>query len=139
VVKQPKNRTRLLDEFSNIVEKLASESKQGIPIIVEGKRDEETLRRLGVKGEIILIKSIRGLRRKLEGRDLRRVILLPDLDSEGKHLLKLVKKSLEGVVKDIDVTYWRRLRIIRKMGFTQIESMHLVFKKLQRDLHDLPP
>jgi len=136
VVKQPKNRTRLLDEFSNIVEKLARESKQGIPIIVEGKRDEETLRRLGVKGEIILIKSIRGLRRKLEGRDLRRVILLPDLDGEGEHIMKLVKKSLEGVVKDVDVTYWRKLRIIRRMGFTQIESMHLVFKKLQ---HDLPP
>jgi len=136
VVKQPKNWTRLLDEFSNIVEKLARESKQGIPIIVEGKRDEETLRRLGVKGEIILIKSIRGLRRKLEGRDLRRVILLPDLDGEGEHVMKLVKKSLEGVVKDVDVTYWRKLRIIRRMGFTQIESMHLVFKKLQ---HDLPP
>ena len=136
MVKQPKNRTRLLDEFSNIVEKLARESKQGIPIIVEGKRDEETLRRLGVKGEIILIKSIRGLRRKLEGRDLRRVILLPDLDGEGEHIMKLVKKSLEGVVKDVDVTYWRKLRIIRRMGFTQIESMHLVFKKLQ---HDLPP
>ena len=136
MVKQPKNRTRLLDEFSNIVEKLARESKQGVPIIVEGKRDEETLRRLGVKGEIILIKSIRGLRRKLEGRDLRRVILLPDLDGEGEHIMKLVKKSLEGVVKDVDVTYWRKLRIIRRMGLTQIESMHLVFKKLQ---HDLPP
>lgn len=138
MVKQPKNRTKLLDELSNVFEKLALESRRGTPIIVEGKKDEETLRRLGVGGEIILIKSIRGLRRKFENRDVRRVILLPDLDKEGEHLLKLVKKTLEGVVREIDVSYWRRLRILKRIGFTEVESMHLAFRKLQRGSRDLP-
>jgi len=138
VVKQPKNRTKLLDELSNVFEKLALESRRGTPIIVEGKKDEETLRRLGVGGEIILIKSIRGLRRKFENRDVRRVILLPDLDKEGEHLLKLVKKTLEGVVREIDVSYWRRLRILKRIGFTEVESMDLAFRKLQRGSRDLP-
>lgn len=138
MVKQPKNRTKLLDELSNVFEKLALESRRGTPIIVEGKKDEETLRRLGVGGEIILIKSIRGLRRKFENRDVRRVILLPDLDKEGEHLLKLVKKTLEGVVREIDVSYWRRLRILKRIGFTEVESMDLAFRKLQRGSRDLP-
>lgn len=139
MARQPKNATKLLDEFSDIVGKLADESRHGIPIIVEGKRDEEALRRLGINGEIILMKSIRGLRRRLENRNLRRIILLLDLDNEGERLLKLLKKSLEGVVREIDVTYWKKLRVIKKMGFTEIESMHLFLRKLQHHLHDLPP
>ncbi|MCS7132392.1 MAG: hypothetical protein N3F65_02570 [Nitrososphaeria archaeon] len=139
LARQPKNATKLLDEFSDIVGKLADESRHGIPIIVEGKRDEEALRRLGINGEIILMKSIRGLRRRLENRNLRRIILLLDLDNEGERLLKLLKKSLEGVVREIDVTYWKKLRVIKKMGFTEIESMHLFLRKLQHHLHDLPP
>lgn len=131
--RQPKKSAKLLDEISEIIEKLANESRHGVPIIVEGKRDEEALRSLGIRGEVILIRSIRGLRRGLEGRGLRRVILLPDLDDEGEHLLRLVKKSLEGVVKEIDVTYWRKLKIIKRMGFTEIESVHLFIKKLQHD------
>ena len=125
-----RNRSKLLEEFSKIFDKLASESRQGVPIIVEGKRDADALRSLGVIGEIVLIKSIRGLRARFEGENVRRVILLPDLDSEGERILRLVKRSLEGAVKEIDVTYWMRLKAFRKLGFTQIESMPRLKKKI---------
>ncbi len=126
-----KNKAILFDEFSNIFEKLAQESRLGVPIIVEGKRDAEALRKLGVRGEIVLIKSIRGLRRSFEERSIRRVILLPDLDEEGERLLKLVKQSLEGVVKEIDVSYWKKLKIFKKLGFTQVETMHLLLERIR--------
>jgi len=126
-----RRRARLLDEFGEILEKLKADSRIGIPIIVEGERDAESLRRLGVSGEIITIKSIRGLRRRFEREDVREVILLPDLDREGEHVLKLVKKSLEGVVKQVNVNYWQRLKIFKRLGFTQIENLHQIPEKIQ--------
>lgn len=121
---------RLLDEFAEILEKLRADSRNGIPIIVEGERDAESLRRLGVHGEIITVRSIRGLRRRFERDDVREVILLLDLDKEGEHVLKLVKRSLEGVVKQVNVSYWRRLRMFKRLGFTQIENLYQVPEKI---------
>lgn len=126
-----KRRARLLEEFAEILEKLKADSKSGIPIIVEGERDAESLRRLGVSGEIITVRSVKGLRRKFEREDVREVILLLDLDREGEHVLKLVKRTLEGVVKEINVSYWQRLKIFKKLGFTQIENLHLIPEKIQ--------
>ena len=126
-----RRKARLLDEFAEILEKLKADSRSGIPIIVEGERDAESLRRLGVSGEIITVRSIRGLRRKFEREDVREVILLLDLDREGEHVLKLVKKSLEGVVKQVNVNYWQRLKIFKRLGFTQIENLHQIPEKIQ--------
>ena len=126
-----RRRARLLDEFGEILEKLKADSRSGIPIIVEGERDAESLRRLGVSGEIITVRSIRGLRRKFEREDVKEVILLLDLDREGEHVLKLVKKSLEGVVKEVNVSYWQRLKIFKRLGFTQIENLHQIPEKIQ--------
>ena len=126
-----RRRARLLDEFAEILEKLKADSRSGIPIIVEGERDAESLRRLGVSGEIITVRSIRGLRRRFEREDVREVILLLDLDEEGEHVLKLVRKSLEGVVKQVNVNYWQRLKIFKRLGFTQIENLHQIPEKIQ--------
>lgn len=126
-----KRRAKLFDEFVDILENLKMDSRNGIPIIVEGERDADSLRRLGVSGEIITVKSIRGLRRRFEREDIREVILLLDLDREGEHVLKLVKKSLEGVVSQVNVSYWQRLKAFKRLGFTQIENLHLIPEKIQ--------
>ena len=131
IPKSVKRREQLLDEFMEIIWKLALESRYGIPIIVEGKRDAESLRRLGVTGEIICIKSIRGLRRIFERREVKRVILLTDLDEEGERVMQLVKKSLEGVVKEVDTSYWRKLKIFKNIGFTQIENLHRIPERMR--------
>ncbi len=130
-----RRRARLLDEFEEILEKLKADSRIGIPIIVEGERDAESLRRLGVSGEIITVRSIRGLRRRFEREDVREVILLLDLDKEGEHVLKLVKKSLEGVVKQVNVSYRQRLKVFKRLGFTQIENLHQIPEKIQPRHH----
>ena len=129
-LKASRKRAKLLDEFMDLVWKLELESRYGTPIIVEGRRDAESLRRLGVGGEIISIKSIRGLRRLFERREVRRVILLMDLDREGEKVMKLVKKSLEGVVREVDTSYWRRLQAFKNLGFTQIENLHRIPEKI---------
>ena len=124
-------RQRLFEELASIVDKLSAESLNGIPIIVEGKRDEEGLRRAGVRGEIIQVKSIKGLRRFFEQRDVKRVILLLDLDSEGERLMKTLIQSLEGVVGEIDLSYRRRLMEFKRYGLIEIESIDKLLERLR--------
>ncbi|MCF3653787.1 MAG: toprim domain-containing protein [Aigarchaeota archaeon] len=124
-------RIELLEEFEELVENLRRDSEDGVPIIVEGERDVRSLRILGIMGEIIPVKSIRGLRRRLEAKDVKSVILLFDLDQEGEKLMRLVKRSLEGVVGEINTRYWLRLKTFKKLGFTQVEHLHLVPEKIR--------
>ncbi|RLG63244.1 hypothetical protein DRO02_06935 [archaeon] len=131
MAKRLKFRSRLFEDLSNIVDKLSAESLNGVPIIVEGKRDEEGLRRAGVKGEIIQVKSIRGLRRLFEKRDVKRVILLPDLDSEGERLTKILIQSLEGVVGEIDLSYRKRLMEFKRYGLIEMESLDKLLNRLR--------
>jgi len=111
------------DEFSRIVEALVKESASGVPIIVEGARDERALRRMGVKGEIVVLRSFKDLRETFEKRRLARVILLLDLDSEGERMILMAKKALEGVVKSVDIGYRRRLKRFKAIGLTEIEAL----------------
>ena len=131
MAKRLKFRSRLFEHLANIVDKLSAESLNGAPIIVEGKRDEEGLRRAGVRGEIIQVKSIRGLRRFFEKRDVKRVILLPDLDSEGERLTKILIQSLEGVVGEIDLSYRKRLMEFKRYGLIEMESLDKLLNRLR--------
>ena len=131
MAKRLKFRSRLFEELASIVDKLSAESLNGIPIIVEGRRDEEGLRRAGVRGEIIQVKSIKGLRRFFEQRDVKRVILLLDLDSEGERLMKILIQSLEGVVGEIDLSYRRRLMEFKRYGLIEIESIDKFLERLR--------
>ena len=131
MAKRLRFRSRLFENLANIVDKLSAESLNGVPIIVEGKRDEEGLRRAGVRGEIIQVKSIRGLRRFFEKRDVRRVILLPDLDSEGERLTKILIQSLEGVVGEIDLSYRKRLMEFKRYGLIEMESLDKLLNRLR--------
>jgi 5S rRNA maturation endonuclease (ribonuclease M5) len=124
-------RIKLLEEFEEVVEKLRRDSEDGIPIIVEGERDARSLRILGIMGEIIPVKSIKGLRRRFETRGVKSVILLFDLDQEGERMMKLVKKSLEGTVSEINTRYWLRLKAFKKLGFTQVEQLSRVREMLE--------
>lgn len=124
-------RIELLEELEEIIEKLRRDSENGIPIIVEGEKDAKSLRILGIMGEIIPLKSIKGLRKKLEARGVKSVILLFDLDREGERIMKLVKRGLEGAVSEINTRYWLKLRAFKGLGFTQIEHLHLVPEKVQ--------
>ena len=131
MAKRLKFRSRLFEELASIVDKLSAESLNGVPIIVEGRRDEEGLRRAGVRGEIIQVKSIKGLRRFFEQRDVKRVILLLDLDSEGERLMKILIQSLEGVVGEIDLSYRRRLMEFKRYGLIEIESLDKLLERLR--------
>ncbi|HEX9240315.1 MAG TPA: hypothetical protein VF910_06660, partial [Candidatus Bathyarchaeia archaeon] len=71
-----------MEETQRIIDELRTQSEAGVPIIVEGRRDEAALRRLGVTGKVHCLKA-RGESRhefldRLDG--TKEAIVLTDFD-----------------------------------------------------------
>jgi 5S rRNA maturation endonuclease (ribonuclease M5) len=74
------------------------ESNRHFPIIVEGKRDAEALRKLGFTGEIITVHSGRAIYEFCEqvAEKYDRIILLIDWDDKGEQLFSSLADELRG-------------------------------------------
>ncbi len=83
-------------ELAEWARALAEESYMGAVIVVEGKRDEEALRALGVDGcfehASRLLSLLRCTPSYASGREF---IILTDLDSEGEELAIHLKREIE--------------------------------------------
>ena len=87
---------RKFEKIEKTLDKMAIDSERGIPILVEGKKDESSLRRLSIKGKIICIKSNRGNLQDLlcTMKSFNEIIVLTDFDHEGIELAKLLENEL---------------------------------------------
>ena len=89
-----------LDELEKTLIELKEENKT-IPIIVEGDKDIEALKKLGIEGEIIRFN--RGMSIPdfcdMISKKHKRVILLTDWDKKGGYLCSTIKKNLESRVE----------------------------------------
>jgi len=85
----------IVKRLEKTLEKIKELASEGIPILVEGKKDEETLRTLGVKGRIIKVsqRSLSTLIDELYG--CRRVLILTDFDEKGEKMAKTLSYLLE--------------------------------------------
>ena len=83
-------------------------ANESIPIIVEGKKDEEALRKLGASGTIIRLNTGQSIFQFCEelARDYKQVIILTDWDAKGQQLFNRLKRDLQNnCVKAID-NFW---------------------------------
>lgn len=91
---------RSLEDVQKALSELVEENKS-IPIIVEGEKDVDALRRLGLTGEIITLNSgvtlIDFCDKIAEKYD--EVIILTDWDRKGGFLYNTIERNLEGRVK----------------------------------------
>lgn len=96
-----------------VLEQLAEENAAGKPILVEGTKDEESLRKLGIEGRILFAKtggkSLIGVIDELEDTSVREVILLLDFDRKGKELTENLKKHLEKSGIKVNMSFWDKL------------------------------
>ncbi len=108
---------RRLDRLTRLLKRLSDHSNRGTPIIVEGRKDEESLRKLGIEGPILCLKAEgKGLFEFLEGIDsVKRVIALTDFDTEGKKLAKMLVSELSKRRIKVDDFIWKKVgALIRK-------------------------
>ena len=95
-----------LEELENLIDELILENSE-TPVIVEGRKDERTLRRLGLEGPILRLNKGVSVFSTCEevSKKHNKVILLTDWDRRGGHLAKLLREGLEanGVKYDDDI------------------------------------
>ena len=134
--------TRLIEKIEKIeelLERLALQSTKGIPIIVEGKNDINTLRKLAISGEIIAAKtrkSFLALASELEKLDVEEVILLMDFDRRGREWTNRLTQHLEQTRVMPNTFYWKELRSLVSRGTKDIEGLLPYLSTLKKKIGD---
>jgi 5S rRNA maturation endonuclease (ribonuclease M5) len=112
-------------EFQEMLHKI---SLSGKPIIVEGKKDRRALQELGLKNNIfILDKPLFAVVEDVAA-TTKEVVLLTDLDSEGKALYGKLNRQLQSLGVQADNSF--RNYLFKKTKFRQIEGLKSVQKTL---------
>lgn len=88
-----------LEDLEEILIELKEENIV-IPIIVEGDKDIEALKKLGIKGKIIIINKGINLSDFCDriANDYSNIIILTDWDRRGGHICHTIIKNLKGRV-----------------------------------------
>ncbi len=114
-----------LGRIDRILSVLAEESSNGTPVIVEGSRDKECLRGLGVRGRILCVKSGRErLMDMVERAKLgRSVIILTDFDTEGRRLARYLGGELATRGIKVNLKIWKELRSLCHSEVVGVEDL----------------
>jgi 5S rRNA maturation endonuclease (ribonuclease M5) len=131
-----------LEKIEQILECLKQESIRGVPIVVEGDKDLQTLRHLSVQGSILCAKtggkSRLDLLSQIEESHAKEVILLFDFDRRGKEWTETVRESLEKVRLKPDLTFWNQLRCLVSRDVKDIEGLDAYLKTLKKKTGQAP-
>jgi len=126
---------RKYERLWKILERIASAGRDSV-IIVEGRRDEESLRRLGIMGNIYKLKSSRiGFQEfpAIMG-GYREAIILTDFDREGEELVVRVQRELAPLRIRIDCSLWNQLRGLVSSDIKSIEDLADYLKKMEMEV-----
>jgi 5S rRNA maturation endonuclease (ribonuclease M5) len=116
----------------SIMEELQDCAEQGMPILIEGIKDEESLRELGINGNFI----------KVSGSPLKlfeiaeiaaqssKIIILTDFDRKGNQLARKLSEDIQRLGSYPDLQIRRKIMGITRRYIKDIES-------LSRHLHQL--
>ena len=100
-------------------------SKKNSIVVVEGKRDEEALKKLGFSGRICQFHSFKGLSKFVDSMPrYNSLILLLDSDRKGSYLTKRIISQLQHQMR-IDLSFRRKLVAITKGKVRHIENLTL--------------
>ena len=123
------------ERIAEVLTALAEESVKGTPILVEGKKDVETLRTLGIEGPVISVKtggkSFLDVVSELEKSKTRRVILFLDFDRRGKEGTRRLKQNLEKAKIKTDIEFWRALSRLAGRDVQCVEGLMAYLEKLR--------
>jgi 5S rRNA maturation endonuclease (ribonuclease M5) len=115
------------EKILKILEALANESAKGKPVVVEGKKDVDALRALGVAGTVLTVKtggkSFLDAVCEIEKMGVPEVILFLDFDRRGKEGTKRLKQSLERTKIKNNTKLWRALSALVGKEIQCVESL----------------
>ena len=114
-----------LPEISKVKDFIKSlNSIHGI-IVVEGKRDEDALKKLGYSGKICQFHSFKGLVKFADSMPkYRSLILMLDSDRKGRYLTRRIIAQLQHRMT-IDLSFRKELTIITKGRVKNVEDLSM--------------
>ncbi len=118
--------TRLLEELDD--------ASQTIPIIVEGRKDEEALRDLGIEGRIIILNdghSVLGTCEEL-AKTHTIAIILTDWDRRGGQLARSLMDSLEACDMKHETDIRARISYLSKKEIKDVEGLPGFMRRLRQ-------
>jgi 5S rRNA maturation endonuclease (ribonuclease M5) len=127
-----------LERFQRLIEQVAFESSSGSLIIVEGQKDRESLRKLGITGPIQCIQSSRqnamGFVEKLAR--TKRIVVLTDFDREGISLAKKLERIFTAHNVIVNLVLWKNLRELTRSHVRSIEELPKYFERLNNEIYN---
>ncbi len=124
-----------IEKIEEIVAKLTEESAKGNLVVVEGKKDAQALRELGVTGAIVTVKtggkSFLDATMEIEAFGSMKVIFLLDFDRRGKEGTKLLKMRLERGKIKVNTKLWHELDGLIGREVQCIESVPTYIRNLK--------
>jgi 5S rRNA maturation endonuclease (ribonuclease M5) len=125
--------TERAERLREVIEALGEVNKR-FPVIVEGKKDAQALKKLGLAGIIISLHSGKRLYDFSEeiAEKFSRVVLLLDWDSKGESLFKSLSGNLHGHWEEFSA-FREILKILCQKDIKDIESIPTLLRRLERD------
>ncbi|WP_414468371.1 toprim domain-containing protein [Methanobacterium sp. ACI-7] len=124
--------------LSRIVEELSVRVEQGTPILIEGKKDEEALKTLGINGNIIKV-SGSGLKlfeiAEKATESSSEVIILTDFDKKGNILAKKLSEDIQSLGSHPNLNIRKNLMNITRKYIKDIESLPKHLKQLELEIN----
>jgi 5S rRNA maturation endonuclease (ribonuclease M5) len=124
-----------IEKIADMITELSDHSSSGVPILVEGKRDENALKELGVRGRIIRIRQHRKRLFELteELSKYKSVVILTDFDQEGEELSQAIRQQLH--LWGVQTIMREKIRKAVSWATREIEGLNKV-KGLQEKLNN---
>jgi 5S rRNA maturation endonuclease (ribonuclease M5) len=117
-------RDEYFEKLLEVIEELKIEAEEK-PIIVEGKKDVESLEKLGVEGTFITIAKtpIYLIADELVRKRVKEVILLTDFDRRGRMLAKAIVEEFRHRGIKVNTKIRHEIFIYTNSGIRDIESL----------------
>ncbi len=126
-----------LKALEELITALLEASSRGAAIIVEGRRDKNALRSLGVEGPIIMASRRPALDLAEDvARIYRDIIVLTDWDSKGEEMALIIEQHLRCTSARTDLETRSRLKKLVRKDIKDVESLSLYMDRM-RELRDI--
>lgn len=119
------------ERLHKVIEALCEVNKR-FPVVVEGKKDLQALRKLGLSGDIIPLHNGKGLYDFSEelAERFSKVVLLLDWDAKGESIFLSLKENLHGHWEEYGA-FRELLRMICQKDIRDIESIPALLLRLE--------
>lgn len=115
----------MFDRIKELLSELEEYSDEGVPIVVEGARDEEALRELNLKGPIFQISSSKktALNFLEDLARYKRVIVFTDFDEAGDELAKFCAKHLRRLGPEPVMHIREELKSLLRKDIKEVQEL----------------